>query len=112
MFKGLAATLLCIKAYIAYLLAAGSGKSSLVAALLRLTERCDGCIMLDGRDIRTIPLRQLRSTAGVVPQTPFLFDVSCVCMHRSVLVGVYACCKTLVDKKAIFIVPKHSLSLA
>lgn len=52
----------------------GAGKSSLVAALLRLTETQSGSILLDGRDCRTVPLGTLRRAIGVVPQTPFLFQ--------------------------------------
>ncbi|KAL0039364.1 hypothetical protein WJX79_004967 [Trebouxia sp. C0005] len=54
----------------------GAGKSSLVAALLRLTETQAGAILLDGRDCRTVPLQTLRRAIGVVPQTPFLFQGS------------------------------------
>lgn len=54
---------------------AGAGKSSLVAALLRLTEVTAGQVILDGRDCRTVPLPALRRAIGVVPQTPFLFKV-------------------------------------
>lgn len=64
---------------------AGAGKSSLVAALLRLTETRAGAILLDGRDCRTVPLQTLRRAIGVVPQTPFLFQVQIVyslpCCH-------------------------------
>ncbi|DBA85738.1 TPA: hypothetical protein ACH3X1_005304 [Trebouxia sp. C0004] len=54
----------------------GAGKSSLVAALLRLTETKAGAILLDGKDCRTVPLQTLRRAIGVVPQTPFLFQGS------------------------------------
>lgn len=58
---------------------AGAGKSSLIAALLRMTEVALGAVLVDGRDVRDVPLRRLRSAIGVVPQTPFLFegDTSC-----------------------------------
>ena len=54
----------------------GAGKSSLIAALLRLTEISKGQILLGGRDTRQIPLPALRQMFGVVPQTPFLFQAS------------------------------------
>ena len=54
---------------------AGAGKSSLVAALLRLSEVNSGQILIDGRDSRTVALPVLRRAVGVVPQTPFLFKV-------------------------------------
>ncbi len=52
----------------------GSGKSSLVQLLPRLFDVSEGAILLDGRDIRDIPLQQLRSSIGFVPQDPFLFS--------------------------------------
>jgi len=35
-----------------------------------------GQILLDGRDIRTLPLAQLRRSIGFVPQDPFLFSTT------------------------------------
>ncbi|EIE19385.1 P-loop containing nucleoside triphosphate hydrolase protein [Coccomyxa subellipsoidea C-169] len=52
----------------------GAGKSSMVAALLRLTEIEGGTILVDGQDIGAVPLRHLRSGIACVPQTPFLFQ--------------------------------------
>jgi ATP-binding cassette subfamily B protein len=54
----------------------GSGKSSLVHLLPRLFDVSDGAILLDGRDIRSLPLAQLRGAIGFVPQDPFLFSTS------------------------------------
>eukprot|EP00798_Chlamydomonas_sp_ICE-L_P015549 gene15549-21641_t len=51
----------------------GAGKSSLCAVLLRLAEIDSGCVLLRGTDVRTIPLPRLRSSYGVVPQSPFIF---------------------------------------
>jgi ABC-type multidrug transport system fused ATPase/permease subunit len=51
----------------------GSGKSSLVRLLLRLHEPQSGRIVLDGRDITTLPLPSLRRRIGVVPQEPVVF---------------------------------------
>ena len=56
-------------------IAPGAGKSSVVSALLRLVEIEAGAIVIDSLDIRTISLRRLRSAIGLVPQTPFLFEV-------------------------------------
>ncbi len=53
----------------------GAGKSSLVAALLRLSEIEGGAMLVEGRSIAGIPLARLRSAIGSVPQTPFLFQV-------------------------------------
>ncbi|GFR50510.1 hypothetical protein Agub_g12776, partial [Astrephomene gubernaculifera] len=54
----------------------GAGKSSAVAALLRLVETEAGRILLYGRDIRAVPLQQLRASVGVLPQSPFLASAS------------------------------------
>ena len=54
----------------------GSGKSTLVQLLPRLFDVSDGTVLLDGRDVRTLPLAQLRDAIGFVPQDPFLFSTS------------------------------------
>src|SRR2546426_1692078 len=54
----------------------GSGKSTLGALLARLWEPPPGTVFLDGRDVRTLPLRALRGTIGYVPQEAFLFSRS------------------------------------
>lgn len=54
----------------------GSGKSTLVQLLPRLFDPSAGTILLDGRDIRTVPLGWLRRHIAVVPQDPFLFSTS------------------------------------
>lgn len=52
----------------------GSGKSTLVNLIPRLLEATEGRILLDGRDIKTIPLEVLRREIGFVPQETFLFS--------------------------------------
>ncbi len=52
----------------------GAGKSTLVNLLPRLFDASQGEILIDGREIRRLPLRQLRSAIGFVPQDPFLFS--------------------------------------
>jgi ATP-binding cassette, subfamily B, multidrug efflux pump len=52
----------------------GSGKSTMVKMLARMIEPTEGQVLLDGRDIRDVPLRALRRALGVVPQEPILFS--------------------------------------
>ncbi|AHF64073.1 ATPase [Synechococcus sp. WH 8109] len=52
----------------------GSGKSTIIRLLCRLYEPQQGRILLDRRDIRTIPMADLRRELGVVLQDTFLFS--------------------------------------
>jgi ATP-binding cassette subfamily B multidrug efflux pump len=52
----------------------GSGKSTLISLLARLHEPPPGTVLIDGVDVRDIPLATLRSAIGFVPQEPFLFS--------------------------------------
>lgn len=52
----------------------GAGKSSILTALLRLVELSSGSIHLDGVDISTIGLKDLRSRMAILPQDPLLFS--------------------------------------
>jgi ATP-binding cassette subfamily B protein len=54
--------------------ATGSGKSTLVQLLTRLHEPPPGTVLVDGRDVRDLPLAVLRGALGVSPQEPFLFS--------------------------------------
>jgi len=54
----------------------GAGKSTLVAALFRLTDIHSGKIMIDGTDIMTVSAQYLRSKLAIIPQEPILFSGS------------------------------------
>ncbi|RDD40610.1 Canalicular multispecific organic anion transporter 2 [Trichoplax sp. H2] len=51
----------------------GAGKTTLVRALFRLSEPCEGCIYIDGLNISKIGLYDLRSKLTIIPQDPVLF---------------------------------------
>ena len=52
----------------------GAGKSTLVNLLPRLYDVTSGQLLIDGLDVRTIPLDILRTHIGYVPQETFLFS--------------------------------------
>ncbi|KAI3098250.1 hypothetical protein CBS147333_9109 [Penicillium roqueforti] len=51
----------------------GAGKSSIMSALFRLTELSGGSVKIDGIDISTVGLHDLRSRLAIIPQDPALF---------------------------------------
>jgi ATP-binding cassette subfamily B (MDR/TAP) protein 1 len=54
--------------------ASGSGKSTIVALLERWYDQASGTITLDGRNIRDLNLRYLRTKIRLVQQEPVLFS--------------------------------------
>ncbi len=52
----------------------GSGKSTLARLIPRLYPVADGMLFIDGKEINSIPLTQLRDAIGFVPQESFLFS--------------------------------------
>ncbi|MBL7066058.1 MAG: ABC transporter ATP-binding protein [Anaerolineae bacterium] len=52
----------------------GAGKSSVARLVARFYEFQEGRLLIDGRDVRRLDLRQYRRHIGVVPQEPFLFS--------------------------------------
>ncbi len=54
----------------------GAGKTTLLQLVPRLAEVSGGCVLLDGTDIRDLPLAVLRSLAGCAFEDPTLFSAS------------------------------------
>uniref|UniRef100_A0A8C2I1E0 Uncharacterized protein n=1 Tax=Cyprinus carpio TaxID=7962 RepID=A0A8C2I1E0_CYPCA len=52
----------------------GAGKSSLTNCLFRIIEASEGRILIDGIDISTLGLHDLRSRLTIIPQDPVLFS--------------------------------------
>jgi ABC-type multidrug transport system fused ATPase/permease subunit len=54
--------------------ATGAGKSTLAKLVARFYDPESGRVLVDGRDLRTVTERSLRSQLGVVPQEGYLFS--------------------------------------
>ncbi len=54
----------------------GAGKTTLAGLLNRFFDPTSGTIILDGVDLREFSLKHLRESVAVVPQKPFLFNLS------------------------------------
>jgi len=52
----------------------GAGKTTLVNLVPRFYEATGGIVTVDGRDVRDVTLRSLRSAIAIVPQDPQLFS--------------------------------------
>ena len=52
----------------------GSGKTTLVDLILRTYNVPDGTVFIDGRDVNTVRIRDLRAACAYVPQDNFLFS--------------------------------------
>jgi ATP-binding cassette subfamily B protein len=54
----------------------GAGKSTLMSLMLRFYDPTEGCILLDGTDLRDYRVQDLRNQFAVVQQEPVLFSSS------------------------------------
>ena len=52
----------------------GSGKSTLLLALFRMFELGKGHVIVNGVDISTLPLKEVRKALSIIPQEPFMFS--------------------------------------
>ena len=52
----------------------GSGKTTLVKLIPRLYDATEGSVLIDGMDVRTMTVSDVRSRIGYVPQQGFLFS--------------------------------------
>ena len=75
----------------------GSGKSTLVNLIPRLFDVTGGQVLIDGTDVRRIPLDDLRRQIGFVPQDTFLFSDT---LRENIGYGVEAAEDALVTRAA------------
>ena len=52
----------------------GAGKTTVVDLILRTCNVPDGTVFIDGHDVNTVPIREVRQAAAYVPQDNFLFS--------------------------------------
>ncbi|MBE0682960.1 MAG: ABC transporter ATP-binding protein [Anaerolineales bacterium] len=52
----------------------GAGKTTIVKLLARFHDPTDGCVLVDGVDLRMVTQQSLRAQMGMVLQDPFLFN--------------------------------------
>ncbi|KAK6782933.1 hypothetical protein RDI58_020729 [Solanum bulbocastanum] len=62
----------------------GSGKSSVLALILRFYDPISGKVIIDGKDIRKLKLNSLRKHIGLVQQEPALFATT---IYKNILYG-------------------------
>jgi len=54
----------------------GAGKTTLVSLINRLFDPWDGCVTIDGHDVRKLKVRSLREQVAIVLQDPFLLPLT------------------------------------
>ena len=73
----------------------GSGKSTVIQLLLRLYDPSAGAVLLDGRDVRSMPLEHLRSQVCAVAAITCMLggaDSLGACGLHCFCRGVQSCC--------------------
>ena len=66
----------CAGETIAFVGETGAGKTTIVKLLTRFHDPTDGCVRVDGVDLREVTQQSLRKQMGMVLQDPFLFNGS------------------------------------
>jgi ABC-type multidrug transport system fused ATPase/permease subunit len=61
---------------IAFVGSSGSGKSTIISLLMRFYDPQSGAVLLNGIDVRTMPVMHLRRVFGYVGQEPVVFGMS------------------------------------
>ncbi len=62
----------------------GAGKSTIMSLLLRFYDPQEGCILIDGQDLRSVTQQSLRDAIGIVNQDVFLFHDT---IYNNILYG-------------------------
>jgi len=75
----------------------GAGKSTLVKLLMRFYDVTGGAILIDGTDLRDLPLAYVRAHIGFVQQEPFLFNGS---VRENILYGDLAATEQQLEQAA------------
>jgi ATP-binding cassette subfamily B protein len=75
----------------------GSGKSTLVQLVAAVHPVPDGTVLIDGRDLNTIPTAHLRAHVAVVPQETFLFSRS---IAENIALGAPAASRERIEEVA------------
>ncbi len=75
----------------------GVGKTSLINLIPRLYDTTEGQILIDGNDIKSVPLKVLRQNIGLVSQETFLFSDT---LYNNILYGTQNGNKEIVEKVA------------
>ncbi|MBZ0179834.1 MAG: ABC transporter ATP-binding protein/permease [Melioribacteraceae bacterium] len=70
---------------VAFIGKTGVGKTTLLNLIPRLYDVTEGEVLIDGKNVKTIPVDVIRSSVGLVPQETFLFSDT---LENNILYGV------------------------
>ncbi|HEX6509797.1 MAG TPA: ABC transporter ATP-binding protein, partial [Chloroflexota bacterium] len=73
----------------------GVGKTTLMSLVPRVLEADEGEVLIDGVDVRRVPLHTLRAAVGYVPQDTFLFSAT---LKENVMFGVSEATSDEIDR--------------